>query len=186
MRRRKWNSKRWSLKHSEFYRRLKAALECAIKEGRNGKVRREIVSIPDEIPMNEKVSKETEEFLMGKITKELIDSLTPLEKEAVEWCYQGFQRWLRENEEKEDLRKNKGYMPIAHLVFLGAHNFQPGELAAFKSLHKKGIIWNIIPYEEMDEEDAREYEELGDDVHKIVLDDTIVAVHNLLTKTTHV
>ena len=25
MRRRKWNSKRWSLKHSEFYRRLKAA-----------------------------------------------------------------------------------------------------------------------------------------------------------------
>ena len=121
---------------------------------------------------------------MGKITKELIDSLTPLEKESAEWCYQGFQRWLRENEEKENLRKNKGYMTIAHLVYLGAHNFQPEELDAFKSLHKKGIIWNITPYEEMDEEEAREYEGLGDDVHEIVLDDTIVAVHNLLTEST--
>ena len=66
MRRRKWNSKRWSLKHSEFYRRLKAALECAIKEGRTGKARRQIVSIPDETPMNEKASKETEEITNGK------------------------------------------------------------------------------------------------------------------------
>lgn len=46
--RRKWNSKRWSLKHSEFYRRLKAALECAIKEGRTGKARKVTLSIPDE------------------------------------------------------------------------------------------------------------------------------------------
>ena len=104
---------------------------------------------------------------MAKITKELIDGLTPLEKESSKWCYQRFKRWLEENE-KNPKKKNKG-VTIAHLVFLTAHHFQPGELEAFKSLHKKGIIFNIKPDEEM-----------GGDAHEIVLDDTIVAVHKLL------
>ena len=34
----------------------------------------------------------------------------------------------------------------------------------------------------MDEEDAQECKDLGNDVHEIVLDDTIVAVHILLTE----
>ena len=104
---------------------------------------------------------------MANITKELIDGLTPLEKESAEWCYRGFQKWLEENE------KNSGKMhngvTIAHLVFITAHHFQPGELEAFKSLQKKGIIFNIKPDKEM-----------GGDAHEIFLDDTIVAVHELL------
>lgn len=117
---------------------------------------------------------------MGKITKELIDSLTPLEKESAEWCYQGFQRWLDKNKKNEE--KDVNCVTIAHMVFITAHHFQPGELEAFKSLHEKGIIWDIIPYEEMDEEDAKECRDLGNDVHEIVLDDTVVAVHKLLTE----
>ena len=104
---------------------------------------------------------------MAKITKELVDGLTPLEKESAEWCYQCFQKWLEENE-KNSKKTHKG-VTIAHLVFLTAHHFQPGELEAFKSLHKKGIIFNIKPDEEM-----------GGDAHEIILDDTIVAVLKLL------
>lgn len=104
---------------------------------------------------------------MAKITKELVDGLTPLEKESAEWCYRGFQMSLKESE-KNSKKKNKG-VTIAHIVFLTARHFQPGELEAFKLLHKKGIIFNIKPDEE-----------IGGDAHEIVLDDTIVAVHKLL------
>lgn len=117
---------------------------------------------------------------MEKITKELIESLSPLEKESAEWCYQRFQRWLDKNKKNEE--KDKNLVTIAHMVFFKAYHFQPGELEAFKSLHEKGIIWDIIPYDEMDEEDAQECKDLGNDVHEIVLDDTIVAVHILLTE----
>ena len=117
---------------------------------------------------------------MEKITKELIESLTPLERESAEWCYQGFQRWLDENKKNEEKDENR--VTIAHMAFITAHHFQPGELEAFKSLHEKGVIWDIIPYDEMDEEDAQEFKDLGNDVHEIVLDDTIVAVHILLTE----
>lgn len=117
---------------------------------------------------------------MEKITKELTESLTPLEKESAEWCYQRFQRWLDKNKKNEE--KDKNLVTIAHMVCFKAYHFQPGELEAFKSLHEKGIIWDIIPYDEMDEEDAQECKDLGNDVHEIVLDDTIVAVHILLTE----
>ena len=117
---------------------------------------------------------------MEKITKELIESLTPLERESAEWCYQGFQRWLDENKKNEEKDENR--VTIAHMAFITAHHFQPGELEAFKSLHEKGVIWDIIPYDEMDEEDAQECKDLGNDVHEIVLDDTIVTVHILLTE----
>ena len=117
---------------------------------------------------------------MEKITKELIESLTPLERESAEWCYQGFQRWLDENKKNEEKDENR--VTIAHMAFITAHHFQPGELEAFKSLHEKGVIWDIIPYDEMNEEDAQECKDLGNDVHEIVLDDTIVTVHILLTE----
>ena len=106
---------------------------------------------------------------MANITKELIDGLTPLEKESAEWCYQGFQKWLEENEKISKGKENKNQVTIAHLVFITAHHFQPGELEAFKSLQKKGIIFSIKPDKE-----------IGGDAHEIFLDDTIVAVHELL------
>lgn len=34
-------------------------------------------------------------------------------------------------------------------------------LISFKSLHEKGVIWDIIPYDEMDEEDAQECKDLA-------------------------
>ena len=104
---------------------------------------------------------------MEKITKELIESLTPLERESAEWCYQGFQRWLDENKKNGENDENR--VTIAHMVFFTAHHFQPGELEAFKSLHKKGIIFDLTPDEEM-----------GGDAHEIFLEDTIVAVHKFL------
>ena len=106
---------------------------------------------------------------MTNITKELVDGLTPVEKESAEWCYQGFQRWLEENK-KNSKQDHKG-VTIAHLVFFTAYHFQPGELKAFKSLQKKGIIFSIKPDKEM-----------GGDAHEIFLDDTIVAVHKLLNQ----
>lgn len=104
---------------------------------------------------------------MIQITKELINCLTPLEKESAEWCYQGFQKWVNENEKRKE--KDDNCITIAHLVFLTAYHFQPGALEAFTTLHKKGIIFNIKPDKE-----------IGGDAHEIVFNDTIVVVHKLL------
>ena len=106
---------------------------------------------------------------MFEANKEVINSLTPLEKEAAEWCYQAFRNWMEQNETKRE--KNKNSITIAHLVFIEAFNFKPGELDAFKALKDKGIIFLLKPVEEK-----------GGDFHEIGIDDAIVAVHKLLEK----
>ena len=116
---------------------------------------------------------------MKIITKELTDSLTPMEKEFAEWCYRAYWKWLEKNSDNSG--KDGSSATTTCLVFITACRFLPGELDAFRSLHEKGIIRDIIPYEEMDEEDARKCRGLGNDIHKIVVDDTIAAVHNILS-----
>lgn len=107
---------------------------------------------------------------MEKITQEMIDSLTPLEKEAAEWCYQRFKNYLEEQKEiEEKRRKEENCITFAHLLFIEAFNFKEGELDAFQSLKDKGIIFNLTPIEEK-----------GGDFHEIEVDDSIIAVHRLL------
>lgn len=37
---------------------------------------------------------------MGKITRQLVAGLTPLEKESAEWCYEKYRDWLAQNVKK--------------------------------------------------------------------------------------
>lgn len=107
---------------------------------------------------------------MERITQEMIDTLTPLEKEAAEWCYQRFMEYLEEQKEiDEKRRKEENLITFAHLLFIKAFNFKEGELDAFQSLKDKGIIFNLTPTEEM-----------GGDFHEIEVDDSIIAVHRFL------
>ena len=103
---------------------------------------------------------------MGKITRQLIESLTPLEKESAEWCYEGYRQWLDEN-----VKEEKGAVFVTAIVTLKAQNFQDGELEAFRSLHKKGVILDIEPDREV-----------GGDCHDVTLSQAIVDVHNLLAE----
>lgn len=107
---------------------------------------------------------------MENITQEMIDNLTPLEKEAAEWCYQRFMEYLEEQREIEEKRqKEENCIIFAHLLFIKAFNFKEGELDAFQSLKDKGIIFNLTPMEEK-----------GGDFHEIEVDDSIITVHRLL------
>ena len=105
---------------------------------------------------------------MEKITQEMIDNLTPLEKEAAEWCYQRFMEYLEEQKD-ENNKKEKKCITVAHLLFIEAFNFKEGELDAFQSLKDKGFIFDLTPLEEK-----------GEDFHEIAVDDSIIAVHQLL------
>lgn len=107
---------------------------------------------------------------MEKITQEVIDTLTPLEKEAAEWCYQRFKNYLEEQKEIEEKRRKKeNLITFAHLLSIKSFNFKEGELDAFQSLKDKGIIFDLTPVEEM-----------GGDLHEIEVDDSIIVVHRFL------
>ena len=54
---------------------------------------------------------------MEKITQEMIDTLTPLEKEAAEWCYQRFVEYLEEQKEIEEKRRRKFNHVCAFVVY---------------------------------------------------------------------
>jgi len=104
---------------------------------------------------------------MENISQEMIDNLTPLEKEAAEWCYGGFMDWLAS--EKKEKPKEENRVTVAHLLFMEVFNFKAGELESFQALKDKGIIFDLTPLEEK-----------GTDFHEIVVDDTIVTVHRFL------
>ena len=106
---------------------------------------------------------------MGKITQELVRSLTPLERESAEWCYERYHQWLGENR-KADVKENRAVFVTA-IVTVKAYDFKAGELEAFRSLNEKGIISEMEPDEE-----------IGGDCHNITLSQTIVDVHNLLVQ----
>ena len=99
---------------------------------------------------NSQKNLESEAQAVEKITQEVIDTLTPLEKEAAEWCYQRFMEYLEGQKEKEEKKeKEKNCVTGAHLLSIEAFNFKEGELNAFRSLKDKGIIFNLTPMEEM-------------------------------------
>ena len=70
------------------------------------------------------INLESEAQAVEKITQEVIDTLTPLEKEAAEWCYQRFMEYLEGQKEKEEKKeKEKNCVTVAHLLSIEAFNF---------------------------------------------------------------
>ena len=116
------------------------------------------------------INLESEAQAVEKITQEVIDTLTPLEKEAAEWCYQRFMEYLEGQKDKEEKKENeKNCVTVTHLLSIEAFNFKEGEQDAFQALKDKRIIFKLTPMEEK-----------GGDFHEIVVDDSIIAIHRLL------
>ena len=107
---------------------------------------------------------------MKTFTEESINRLSPLEKESLVWCYEHYRQWVEANKDKE----NEGAVFVTALVELVLGDFQEGELEAFQSLRRKGIISSIQKLRKTKGNDLVQY--------RVWLDESVVRAYHMLKR----
>ncbi|MBQ9698802.1 MAG: hypothetical protein IJV46_09695 [Acidaminococcaceae bacterium] len=107
---------------------------------------------------------------MRDFTEKTVIRLSPLEQESLVWCYERYQQWVEKNK-----RDDKNTVFITAVVELILYNFKEGELEAFQSLRRKGIINSMRKHKKIKGNDYVPY--------RVLLDESIVRAYHMLTGT---
>ena len=101
-------------------------------------------------------------------TEKTISRLSPLEQESLVWCYERYRQWVEANKDKE----NEGAVFITAIVELILGDFRDGELEAFQSLRRKGIINSVQKLKKAKGNDSNQY--------RALLDESVVRAYRIL------
>lgn len=104
---------------------------------------------------------------MKQITQKTISRLSPLEQESLTWCFEHYQQWVEDNKGND-----KNAVFVTAFVELILYDFKEGELEAFRSLRRRGIIKSIRKHKKIKGNDHVTY--------RVLLDECIVRAHRML------